>query len=196
MRKIVLILIICSPVFAGLKWYDDPKTRTTTSSIDITVLSNFGKQFFQYDFGGNCYSLNETRETRIIHPFPVQLCIIIPVKEFRCENKHAYNDLLKLLKAEEYPFLEIDIPDNTDIKYDATDSVLIKGVSFTVAGVTKQYDIHCQIVKDDNGYQILNGSTKIKLTDLKITPPVKLFGFVKVNNEIKIDFGFCLKSSG
>ena len=118
---------------------------------------------------------------------------MIPVKEFKCTNQFAYNDLLTLLKEDQYPFLEIDIPYISGISSESNDSVLLKSVSFFVAGASKKYDINCRIKKSGNNSQILNGMTRLKLTDLGLEPPVRLFGIVKVNDEIIIDFAFCLK---
>jgi len=71
----------------------------------------------------------------------------------------------------------------------------LKGVSITVAGVSNQFDLNCKIDKVDNENQILNGTTRIKLTDFEIVPPVKLLGLVRVKNEIIINFKFCIKSN-
>jgi hypothetical protein len=73
--------------------------------------------------------------------------------------------------------------------------VLLKGISITVAGVSRQYDINCKIHNVDNENQVLNGTALIKLTDLEIVPPVKMLGLVKVKNEITINFELFIKSS-
>jgi hypothetical protein len=194
MKTIFLIVILFIPVLVDSGTEDDLKTEGAVSSLEITVLSNIGKQFFQYNLGQSCFSLSESGNSAYAHSFPVLLCITIPVKEFKCENRFAYNDLMKLLKAEEYPILEIDIPGDANIINAATDSVLLKDVSLTVAGASSRYDISCKIDKDWNGYQTLKGRARIKLTDLGIDPPVRLFGLLRVSNEVTIDFGFCLKS--
>ncbi len=197
MRNLLLILTFCFPGLFGLKPDDGLKSGRTNSSsgfIDITVLSNVDKQFFQYNLKQQCLSITEEPENEY-HGASVSR-IVIPVKEFECTNKFVYKDFLELLKVEQYPYLEIDIPHNSNIKYNNDDSVILKGVSITVAGVSNQYDIKCKIDKVDNESFVLNGTTRIKLTDLEINPPVKLLGLVKVKNEIIINFEFCLKSSG
>jgi hypothetical protein len=197
MRKLLLILTLCFPVLVGFRLNDGLKSGRANSSsgfIDITVLSNIDKQFFQYNLKQQCLSNIEEPGTEYAHNISLSH-IIIPVKEFKCTNKSVYKDFLTLLKVDQYPYLEIDIPHNSNIKYDIDDSVILKGVSIIVAGVSNQYDINCKIDKVDNENQILNGVTRIKLTDFEIVPPVRLLGLVKVKNEIIINFEFCLKSN-
>jgi len=198
MRRLLLILTLCFPGLVGFSpdyGLKSGKTSSSSGFIDITVLSNIGKQFFQYNLKQQCLSFTEEPGTEYVPGTSVSR-ILIPVKEFNCTNRLAYEDLQTLLKAEHYPNLEIKIPHNLSIKYDTDDSAILKGVSITVAGVSKQFDISCKIDKVDNAKQILNGTTRIKLTDLEIVPPVRLLGLVKVYNEIIIDFELCLKSNG
>jgi len=169
------------------------KTNSSSGFIDITVLSNIDKQFFQYNMDQQCLIIAKEPETGYITGASTSR-IKIPVEEFKCTNKFAYKDFLTLLKAEKFPYLEIDIPAGPGIKFNVDDSLILKGVTIRVAGVSNQYDISCRIVKGDNENQILDGSARIKLTDLDIAPPVRIFGLVKVKNEITINFEFCLKS--
>ncbi len=196
MRKLLLILILFSPVLPGFSLDDGLKSGSINNSsgfIYITVLSNINKQSFQYNLRQQCLSYSTGPETGFAQDTSVSR-IVVPVKEFKCTDRNVYKDFLTLLKVEQYPYLEIDIPHNSNIKYYTDNSVILKGVSITVAGVSRQYDINCKIHNVDNEKQILNGTAFIKLTDLEIIPPVKMLGLVKVKNEITINFEFCLKS--
>lgn len=198
MRKLLLILTLCLPAYAGSIPDGGLKSGRTNSPlgfIDITVFSNIEKQFFQYNLKQKCLSFTEESKTGYVQGTSGSR-IVIPVKGFKCTNNTAFKDFLTLLKAEQYPYLEIYIPHNSNVIYDKEDSVVLKGVSIVVAGLSKQYDINCKIDKVSNENQILNGTTRIKLTDFGIVPPVKLLGIVRVKNEIIIDFEFCLKSAG
>jgi hypothetical protein len=197
MRKLLLILALCSPVLPGFSLDDGLKSVSINNSsgfIYITVLSNINKESFQYNLKQQCLSYRAQQETGYVQDTSVSR-IIVPVKEFKCTDRYVYKDFLTLLKVEQYPNLEIDMPHNSNIEYYTDNSVILKGVSITVAGVSRQYDINCKINNVDNDNQILNGTALIKLTDLEIIPPVKMFGLVKVKNEITINFEFCLKSS-
>jgi hypothetical protein len=195
MRKLLLILTLCSQVLPGFGLNDGPGTLNAYNSsgfINVTVLSNINKESLQYDLKQVCLSLGEGPEAGNVRDTSVSR-IIVPVKDFKCTNRFVYKDFLTLLKAEQYPYLEIDILNNPDIENRKFNSVTLKDVTVTVAGVSKQLDINCTIHNGDNNNQIINGSALVKLTDLNIIPPVKMLGLVKVENEITINFELCLK---
>jgi len=195
MKKILLILILFSFVLVSFMGDDGLKYGTTDHSfgfIDITVETNFNRLFFRYDLKEWCLSVADATEPEYVHNTSVSR-INIPVKDFKCTNQFVYRDFLALLKVDQFPNLEITIPQNPDIISYTEDSVILNGISFTVAGVSKKYDIDCEIEKVDNENQILNGTIRVKLTDLEIDPPVKWLGLVKVKNEIIVKFGFCFK---
>jgi len=197
MRKLLLILTLCLPELAGFSLADGLKSGGTNISsgfIGIIVSSNIDKQFFQYDLKQQCLSVAKEPDGEYVAGISVSR-IVIPVEEFKCTNKFVYKDFLALLKSDQYPLLEIDIPNRPGIKYNTDDSAILKGVTITVAGVSNQYDIKCKIDKGDNENQIIDGTARIRLTDLDIVPPVKLFGLVKVKNEITVNFQLCLKST-
>ncbi len=192
MKKLLLILTLGLIMLTGFSPDDDMKPGEADSPsgfIDITVSSNIDKQFFQYNLMQKCLSVSEETETGKAGIFR----IIIPVKEFECFNRSAYDDFVTLLKAEQYPFLEINILRYPGIKYDIGETVILKGVSITAAGVSNRYDINCTIEKADNKNQLLNGAIRIRLTDFAIVPPVKLLGLIKVKDEVIINFEFCLE---
>jgi hypothetical protein len=196
MKKVLLIL--CFTGLVGFKPEITSKSveeSSPTGFINITVLSNFGKQLFEYNIKQQCLSAVEEQGARYIKDNKTS-SIIIPVKDFKCINKSAYKDLLSLLKVDQYPNLEIDIPDNSNIKYISEKQVILKGVSFNIAGVTRQYDVWCRISNTGTVNQILSGTTRLKLTDLEIVPPTKFLGLIKVNDEIIVDFSFCMRSIG
>jgi len=195
MKRLLIILTICIPGIFGFASGDGAGSVRTGSSpayIDITVSLNIGKQLFQYDIKPKCLPFPGNHDPGI-RPGRSVKNIMIPVKEFKCTNKSAYKDLLTLLKAEQYPILEIDVPLNPEMKYNSSDTVINQSVFINVAGVSKKYDINCKISNVSPEVQLLNGTARLKLTDLEIVPPVRLLGLVKVHDEIIIDFAFCLK---
>lgn len=186
------------PLLVSFRFDENNEKRQTDYSqgyINITVESNINRLFFRYNLKGSCLSaIDSTVAGSGDNPSCPR--IVVPVKDFECTSHFVYKDFLTLLKAERFPFLEIDLPDNTEINYISGDTVILRGVTLSVAGVSKKYDINCKIKKISGNIQILNGTTRLKLTDLDIDPPVKSFGLVKVKNEIIINFGFCLNGNG
>ena len=121
------------------------------------------------------------------------IIIVVPVKDFQCGNPFGYKDFITLLKANQHPFMKIEIPRKTFFQHKGSTSVIINGVSLSVAGVSRNYDILCKIEQTGNENQLIIGTTMIRLTDMEIEPPVKSMGLVKIKNEIIVNFGFRLK---
>jgi hypothetical protein len=116
------------------------------------------------------------------------LDVNIPVKRLKTENEYMYSDFLALLKEPEYPYISIGF-DETSIQIENENSPDVAPVvAITIAGVTNQYTIKCD-VEDIFTNKMIKGATKIKLTDFNIQPPTKMLGLVKVKDEIDINFG-------
>ncbi len=197
MKKKLLILILLAPLLSGMVPTDGVKSGKPGDAgyIDITVESNVNRIFFKYNINEWCLSVPGASKTSIGSDTSVSL-IRVPVKDFKSTSLFVYRDFLALLKADEFPYLEIAVPQSPGTVHNTDGSYILKGVSVTVAGVTNKYDILCHIEKDDNQSRLLSGTLRIKLTDLEIDPPVKLSGLVKVRNEIIVKFGFCIRNTG
>lgn len=167
----------------------------TAGFIDITVETNINKLFFKYDIKDWCLSVTGSLVKGTDNDISVSR-IVVPVKDFKCTNNFVYKDFLTLIKAEQYPYLEIAIPQHPELIYSSDSFVLLKDVSITVAGVSRKYDIPCYVDKQADGNRILYGKALLNLTDLKIDPPVKFAGLVKVRDEIIVKFGFCISKDG
>jgi hypothetical protein len=116
--------------------------------------------------------------------------IYIPVKSFRTNNQQIYQDFLSLVKAEEYPNIRIAIAQVDIHRIKNAKSAILISVAVIIAGKKCCYNIPCQISGCENDCFFLNGSQRMKLTDFRLTPPEKFFGLIRVNNEIKVNFGF------
>ncbi|HBE40712.1 MAG TPA: hypothetical protein DDW27_05830 [Bacteroidales bacterium] len=190
-------MILILPVLAGMGRPEGGKSPGTgqTGFIIITVESNINRIFFKYYIRDWCLSVPGVTRTSFGNDSSVSV-IKVRVKDFKSTSLFVSRDFLNLMKADEFPYLEIAILQNRGIVYHPDGIYLLKDVSITVAGVSRKYDIVCRIDNIDNECQILNGTLRLKLTDLKIDPPVKLSGLVKVRNEIIVNFGFCIRNTG
>jgi hypothetical protein len=118
-----------------------------------------------------------------------QFKIEIPVKDFVPSNPFMYKDFLDLLKADEYPFINISIPrEQFDIigpEYNA----VVPVVNITIAGITRSYKLNCSIEKCSEGVLII-GSEALRLSDFQLNRVERLGGLVKLRDEINVSFGF------
>jgi hypothetical protein len=159
--------------------------------IDIVVESNVNRMLFSYQLSKSSLIIND-------YNMPVgeedtsAIIIIVPVRDFQCGNPFGYKDFITLLKANQHPFMKIEIPRRTFFQQRGNAPLIINGVSLSVAGVSRNYDILCNVEQTGDKNQLIIGTTIIRLTDMKIEPPVKSMGLVKIRNEIIVNFGFRL----
>jgi|WetSurMetagenome_2_1015567.scaffolds.fasta_scaffold27087_4 hypothetical protein len=190
------LLIFCAS-FMGLKNPYPEKTPMNNNSsvyIDIEVESNINRLLFEYYLGEGCIYF-ENHSSPNSAPGISRYSVIVPVKDFKCINRFGYRDFLSLLRADQFPYLEVKIPLDGINFSRAGESVLLKNVNFIVAGVSKDYDINCNIGNGIGNSLKLNGSAKIRLTDFDLEPPVKSLGFIRVKNEIIVNFSFCFRTT-
>lgn len=149
-----------------------------TGFLNITVESNVNKVLFSYPITDQNLHSGTGRMTDII----------VPVKDFKCDNKVAYKDFLTLLKADQFPDLTISIPRRAIQQLRSEKEITLHNVVISIAGVSREYDIACK-TEPKSSENISVGMITIGLTDLDITPPVKYFGMVKIKNEVIVKFG-------
>ena len=114
--------------------------------------------------------------------------IRIDVREFICRNQLLCQDFQNMLNAPEYPFIDIsikrqDFPGNYE-----TGKIFNLKTKISIAGVTRNYIIPCRIDSFNNSAFELTGSKRISLTDFNLNPPKKVFGAIKVRNDVFINF--------
>lgn len=116
----------------------------------------------------------------------------IVVRNFNSLNKMALRDFFKLMKADIYPEIKVQL------NYIENQSVLndySKGqasVNITLTGVTKQYVIPISAKKTSDFYNLI-GKMKLNIRDFGITPPSEMLGLIKVSEWIDIDLNFICK---
>lgn len=182
------ILIITAIFF--LKGFA-PATPSSTGFINIIVESNVNKVLFTYPL--NVVDLEDQSIIFRDSDNEENATIVVPVKEFKCSNKMAFNDFLELLRAKQYPEITISIPEKFLKNLDRDDTSVLKNVIITIAGVSRKYNIECRTEDDGTDGLKLIGSVKIDLKDLQIEPPVKYFGMVKIKDEVIVNFGIGIR---
>jgi len=126
-------------------------------------------------------------------PNPYQQ-IRIPVHAFTGPGNRMLNDFFKMVNATEHPYILIEIEPRELADFDETTGMTNFRTDITLAGVTQTYVVPCETVFCETSGFILKGDLEIELTDFKIDPPEKVFGAVKVNNEVFITFAFRFRS--
>ncbi len=116
--------------------------------------------------------------------------IKIPVNKFSGSNNIMLNDFHKMLNASKFPFIDISIEPREKADFDERTGLTNFKTQITIAGKTHDYIIPCQISFCDKSAVIVKGDLELDLSDFNIDPPKKVFGAVKVNDEVFITFAF------
>lgn len=116
----------------------------------------------------------------------------LDVQCFNCHNPIMTADLRKTLKSKEYPQLVITFL--TMNSYPDVTTPAIKGlVLIELAGVSRRYEVDYKVGTTDQGYINLVGVRKVNFSDFNLTPPRKLGGMIKTNNELDVVFTIRLR---
>ena len=114
---------------------------------------------------------------------------------FDCHNPMMTADLRKTLKAKEYPAMRISfvsLKKYPDLK---PTQELIKGfVNIELAGVVRKYEVSYKFFLDEQKTIHLIGDRSVNFSDFNLTPPKKLGGIIKANDNLDVEFGLSLKA--
>lgn len=117
--------------------------------------------------------------------------LAINVNRFDCHQRYMTGDLRKTLKANECPWLKIDL---LSIGNFMNGNRTVKGdVSISLAGVTKKIEINYTVEPLSDGNLKLLGTRQVLFSDFGLTPPRKLAGLIIVQEEINVRFTLFLR---
>jgi hypothetical protein len=115
----------------------------------------------------------------------------IDVNGFECQQSYMNKDLRKALKATECPFMKISL---LSIGNFTGNVPQVKGkVAISLAGVTRILDIDYTVQAIDGNRLRLYGRQQVLFSDFEITPPRKMAGLVKVEQQIDVNFMLALR---
>lgn len=125
--------------------------------------------------------------------FAIKGGLNITVSQFDCHQRYMTGDFRKTLKAQKYPELKIDLL--TIGNFTTAVNKKVKGtIVITLAGITRRMEVDYSVATDNNGNLHLNGSRQVLFSDFGLTPPSKLAGLIKVEEQIKVHFLLVLRS--
>lgn len=166
---------------AGLK--DDPRGTGCVNFLVINGASNVNKFSFSY------VTPSLATGNKVKGADDERIDFEIPVHQFIPSNPRMYEDFLSLLNAEEYPYLRISLLTGNLYRVKNSGVSQSERLSVTIAGVTREYTVQCML-SPCGGSIVLTGMQTVRLTDFALSPPVKLGGIVRVDNELDVRFGF------
>ncbi|MEP1035029.1 hypothetical protein [Ekhidna sp.] len=126
------------------------------------------------------------------------LQLVYKVQDFECGLKLMNTDFQELLKAEEEPYLLLELNSITlHPGNDAFEELDVDAeVGIFLAGVEKHIKVPCvKVYNHSSAHMTLQGKKDLQMTEFEIEPPSKFLGMVKVNDEIEIEFEISMKVS-
>ncbi|WP_291854880.1 YceI family protein [Marinilabilia sp.] len=160
--------------------------KTCDNFIKIEGSTNVNHFHFEQTF-------NEKEKVIETHPGSGEIVKLkIPAHDFKASNPMMYDDFLELIKASEYPYIDITVFFE-NIKLPAgPENTVVPKIRIGLAGQSQTYQIPGQIHDCRQNSMHINGRININLKDFNLDPPTKFMGMVKVNNEVFINFGLTL----
>lgn len=105
---------------------------------------------------------------------------------FDCENALITRDFKKTLKQESYPELTFKL--SMLLERPELESQFNGVIEISIAGVCRSYPINCTIKSSSPEEKHLEGYKDFKFSDFGLTPPEKLFGAIKVTDNVSVVF--------
>jgi len=181
---LIFIGIFLYTIGYGSGYNNSKESSNCKSVITINGTSNVNK--FQFH---NDDPIITTASTENYYDNQIR----IPVNEFEASNLRMLQDFHKMVRASEYPYINIEIESMALADFDETSGMTNFRTKVSIAGKTNTYTVASEIAGCEHEGFILKGNLEVKLTDFDIEPPTKVFGAVKVNDEVLINFAFRLQ---
>jgi len=117
------------------------------------------------------------------------LTINIPVNQFDCGNRFLKKDFLKTLEYQRYPNIFMQLQ-NLKLGNTPEDEKRNSSVHLNIGGVSREQMVNYQLKTIDDKTFILEGVTKVDITDFELEPVSRFFGMIKVDKNVEIRFLF------
>ena len=116
--------------------------------------------------------------------------IKVPVHDFTGPNHRMLNDFYEMVHASKYPYINIKIEPREMADFDEGTGLTNFKTKISIAGKSQNYVVPCEVTSCNKAQQVLKGKFELELSDFNIDPPEKMFGTIKVHNEVFINFVF------
>ena len=176
MKNIPFIAFI---FLANLLWAQDSVSLNKVSIQGSSNINHFELNYPKSETINGSVSLTVQNET--------EYKFIIAVREFDAMNRCFYNNFLTLVKAAEYPLIEVIVPQKYITNLKSKQEVTNLQAKVKLAGINKSTKVSLTSINDLN-QATFNGQIALKLSDFNLETPEKLFGIIKVHDEVFINF--------
>jgi hypothetical protein len=193
--KIVFILLLLSLIpFISYNQID-------ICSLDNSHIIIYGKSNIR-DYSCDLYDFSNNDKIRIVSSntngiYKLDNAIVrLKSNGFTCNNKVMTSDFYESIKGDVYKYITLQFHEFQLIEeIEDNESNLIQYnipsvISITLAGKKRTYDHRLSSMEISYNYLIIKGSISVTMSEFEVSPPSSLFGAIKVEDEIQIEYSF------
>jgi polyisoprenoid-binding protein YceI len=130
----------------------------------------------------------EARLSKLNRPLKT-VDVVIPVKSLSCGSGGLEKNMLKTLKADQYPDIRYRLSTYLIDGAATDDGMTLKVVgTLTIAGQQKPIEMLVKTNRSADGNATASGTQSVLMTDFGIKPPVFMLGTLKTGNKITVSF--------
>jgi len=162
------------------------------NEIIITGKSNLQHFIISYYFRKPLKPANPINENLRL---PKQEVFQIPVHKLLFSNRHIKTDFLRLVNADEYPYIKLFYaPEIFKWQHNKQQQKIIS-ITIQITNVQKAYQVSVLFIRDKGPYTELKGQVRIKLSDFNLKPKKYLLGLISIKDALKINFNLFFLAS-
>jgi hypothetical protein len=111
----------------------------------------------------------------------------LEIDQFDCGKRAINRDFKSTLKYKEFPFIQIIL--NELVVSDSTSLIPKEAkVTIRIAGVERHYTVPLNSFSSSEESFTVGGNKILRMTDFGLEPPTPMFGLIKVEDELDIQF--------
>ncbi|MCE2734407.1 MAG: hypothetical protein ACK5OS_16615 [Chryseotalea sp.] len=115
--------------------------------------------------------------------------VALLARHFDCGMKVMTTDFCETLQYKKHPAIVIQFYSFQKLPKDLNSSSPFKGtLGISLAGVSKLFEMPCRITPKSNEIIELSGERSFMFSDFNLTPPEKMMGMIKTQQELKVSF--------
>ncbi|HEX2832845.1 MAG TPA: YceI family protein [Thermoanaerobaculia bacterium] len=122
----------------------------------------------------------------------------VPISTLRCGSRQMERDMYRALRSDSFPTIEFEFDELVGaVRRDGAAGrfrARINGV-LTLAGARRTVSIDVEAERLSNDRVLLRARLPLRMTDFRITPPTALFGMIKANDRLIVQFDLVLRKT-
>lgn len=194
-KRLSTLLVVSFTLLPALTLAQDGQVQLKDSSkLSIKGKSNVNEF--------SCESEHELQKDFLDYSYSVKgdtvqvngVNLSLEIDQFDCGKRAINRDFKSTLKYKEYPFIEIIL--NELVVSDSTNLIPKQAkVTIRIAGEERNYTVPLHTFSSSEESFTVGGNKILRMTDFGLDPPSPMFGLVKVEDELDIQFDLVIMRS-